>query len=52
MIKTKPNPECFIQAMKYFNIDANNTIIFEDSEIGLEAARLSKANYIKVFGYN
>lgn len=52
VIKTKPNPECFIQAMKYFNIDADNTIIFEDSETGLEAARLSKANYIKVFGYN
>lgn len=49
---TKPNPECFIKVMKYFNISSNDTIIFEDSDTGLEAAKLSNANYVKVYGFN
>lgn len=48
----KPNPEGFLLAMKYFKITPANTIIFEDSDVGLEAARNSGANYIKVYGYN
>ena len=48
----KPSPEGFIKAMNYFNISQENTIIFEDSEIGIQAAINSGANYVKVYGYN
>lgn len=41
--KLKPDPEGFIKAMKYFNVEARNTLIFEDSPVGIEAARASGA---------
>ena len=44
----KPDPEGFIKAMKYFNISPKETIIFEDSYVGIEAARNSKANVFVV----
>lgn len=50
--ETKPNPECFLKAINLANSDIDNTIIFEDSEVGLKAAELSGAHYVKVFGYN
>lgn len=34
--------------MKYFNISPKETIIFEDSYVGIEAARNSKANVFVV----
>lgn len=48
----KPDPEGFVKAMKYFNISSEDTIIFEDSTVGIEAARRSKANVfaINTFG--
>ncbi|MEJ6455957.1 HAD family hydrolase [Fusobacterium nucleatum] len=48
----KPSAEGFIKAMDYFNISKENTIIFEDSKIGIQAAINSGANYVKVYGYN
>ena len=44
----KPDPEGFIKAMNYFNITPKNTIIFEDSNIGIEAAIKSGANILKI----
>ena len=44
----KPDPEGFIKAMDYFNVIPENTIIFEDSDIGIEAAIKSRANVLKV----
>ncbi|KUP23944.1 HAD family phosphatase [Paenibacillus sp. DMB5] len=41
--KVKPDPEGFLKAMTYFSITAENTIIFEDSEVGIEAALRSGA---------
>ena len=38
--------------MNYFNISKENTIIFEDSEIGIQAANKAETNYVKVYGYN
>ncbi len=49
---TKPSPECFLKAMDYFKITSDDTIIFEDSKTGLEAASKSKANVVKVLGFN
>ena len=44
----KPDPEGFVKAMNYFNIAPKDTIIFEDSNIGIEAAIKSGANILKV----
>ena len=44
----KPDPEGFIKAMDYFNVIPENTIIFEDSNVGIEAAIKSGANVLKV----
>lgn len=40
----KPDPEGFFKAMDYFKVKPENTIIFEDSKIGLTAARKTGAN--------
>ena len=48
----KPSAEGFLKAMNYFNISKENTIIFEDSEIGIQAANKAETNYVKVYGYN
>lgn len=40
----KPAPEGFIKAMDYFSISSGKTIIFEDSEVGVEAAKRSGAH--------
>lgn len=39
----KPDPECFLRAMQIENVTPAETIIFEDSEVGIEAARRSGA---------
>lgn len=44
----KPNPECFLQAMKRADATPRETIIFEDSAMGLEAAERSGAAYVKI----
>ena len=44
----KPNPEGFIKVMDHFNINPEDTIIFEDSNVGIEAAVKSRANVLKV----
>lgn len=46
--KVKPDPEGFIIGMKKFNISKDNTVIFEDSEIGIKAAKASGASVITV----
>lgn len=50
--KTKPDPEGFLLAMEKAGASTEQTIIFEDSSTGLEAAKRSGAKYIKVYGYN
>ena len=49
---TKPAPECFLKAVERAGVQKEDAIIFEDSETGLEAAKLSGVNYMKVYGYN
>ena len=44
----KPNPECFLRAMEIEGATPRETIIFEDSAMGLEAAERSGAAYVKV----
>ncbi len=50
--KSKPDPEGFLKAMEYFDVKPCDTIIFEDSEVGLQAAKSSGAFYYKTFGYS
>ena len=45
---SKPAPDCFLEAMRREGCTPRETLIFEDSEIGLEAARRSGASYFKV----
>ena len=45
---SKPAPDCFLRAMELEGVTPRQTLIFEDSEIGLEAARRSGAGYFKV----
>ena len=49
---SKPDPEGFIKAMRYFEVEPEETVIFEDSDVGLEAAKRSGAFYYKTFGFN
>ncbi len=44
----KPSPECFMIAMQRAGATPSETLIFEDSVIGLEAARRSGATFCKV----
>lgn len=45
---TKPHPDCFLKAMEIAGATPEETLIFEDSPIGLEAARRTGATYVKV----
>ena len=46
--KTKPNPEGFLKAMEKFNAKKEDTIIFEDSPVGIEAARKTGASVVVI----
>lgn len=45
---SKPDPEIYLKAMNYMKVQPCQTLIFEDSEIGCEAAEASGAHYIKI----
>ena len=50
--KSKPDPEGFLKAMKYFGATPAETVIFEDSDVGLEAAKRSGAFYYQTYRFN
>ncbi|MBQ2702486.1 MAG: HAD family phosphatase [Alistipes sp.] len=45
---SKPSPDCFLKAMEAEGVTPAETLIFEDSEVGIEAARRSGAGYFVV----
>ena len=45
-IKGKPNPDIYLKAMEAVNTKPENTIIFEDSYTGIDAAERSGASEI------
>ena len=45
---SKPDPEIYIKILEHFNLSPNSAIIFEDSEIGIKAAKASGANVVKI----
>lgn len=44
----KPSPDIYIKAMNALNVTPNETLIFEDSPVGFEAASASGTQYVKV----
>jgi len=48
VVKIKPDPEGYLKVMKKFDISPENTLIFEDSEVGLIAARSTKASVLAI----
>lgn len=50
--RSKPDPEGFLKAMSHFGAGPTETIIFEDSEVGLEAAKRSGAFYYRTYRFN
>ncbi len=46
--RSKPAPDCFLKAMDIAGVTPEQTLIFEDSEIGLAAAIASGAPTVKV----
>ncbi len=51
IVRPKPDPEGFDKAMQYFKVTPENTIIFEDSDVGIEAALKTKSNVIKIIKF-
>jgi len=46
----KPNPECYLRTIKNLEVRPEETLIIEDSDYGVEAAKASQANVIRVSG--
>ena len=46
MKQGKPSPEIYLKVMVELSMKPEDTLIFEDSEVGIEAAKASGANYI------
>lgn len=46
--RKKPAPDGFLLAMQHFHVTPENTVIFEDSEEGIAAAKACGAAYLRV----
>lgn len=46
--KGKPDPEMYLKAMKYFNLNADECLILEDNENGIKAAIDSGGHLLKI----
>ncbi len=44
----KPDPEIYLKAMEILGVSSDETLIFEDTEVGLQAAESSGANYMRI----
>jgi beta-phosphoglucomutase len=50
-VKVKPDPWPYVRAMEHFGAQPETTIVFEDSQVGLESARAAGAHLIKAEWY-
>ena len=50
--KLKPDPEGYLKAMEYFDSVPEECMIFEDSDVGMEAAERAGVHCFVVKGYN
>lgn len=46
--KGKPNPEIYLKALEQLQVKADEAICFEDTEIGIEAAKAAGLSVVKV----
>ena len=46
--KHKPDPEGFLKAINFFGAKEEDCIIFEDSDVGVEAALKTKASVVRI----
>jgi beta-phosphoglucomutase len=44
----KPSPEIYLTVMSRMGVTAGETLVFEDSAVGLQAAQAAGAHYIKI----
>jgi HAD superfamily hydrolase (TIGR01509 family) len=51
-VTPKPDPEIYLTAMKYFDASPDHTLIFEDSEVGKQAAYASGASVYEVSSFD
>jgi len=47
----KPNPEVYNKALTMLDCDSDEVIVFEDSDVGCEAAENAGINYVKIFNF-
>jgi beta-phosphoglucomutase len=50
--KHKPDPWPYIEAQRFFGLSAKEALIFEDSEVGFQAASASGSHAVKVVWYD
>lgn len=48
VLQGKPSPEIYLRAMETLDVTPEDTLIFEDSQVGIEAAKSSGASYMIV----
>ena len=46
--KGKPNPEVYLKALALLECEPDEAIVFEDSDVGCEAAENAELNYIRI----
>ena len=44
----KPNPDVFLEAARRLNVPAHQCVVFEDTDIGIQAARSAGMDYVDV----
>lgn len=50
--KSKPDPEGYLKALEYFGMSKEDALIFEDSDVGIEAANRCGVSCVVVKGFN
>lgn len=44
----KPAPDCFLHAAKLLNVEPQNCLVFEDAELGIQAAKAAGMEYLRI----
>ncbi len=50
--KRKPDPECYLKAMAFFDIEARECVAFEDSGAGIQAVERAGITCFAALGFN
>lgn len=44
----KPAPDCFLHAAKLLNVEPENCLVFEDANLGIQAAKAAGMEYLRI----